>query len=62
MKKGNAIFSFNLKNGSGETESWFIDLKREGKVGKGEAPEGGKADGGFSDSSSATGHPGLGCW
>ncbi|MDI1490279.1 MAG: hypothetical protein OHK93_001479 [Ramalina farinacea] len=44
VKKGNAIFSFNLKNNAGETESWFIDLKKEGKVGKGEFPEGEKAD------------------
>lgn len=46
VKKGNAVFAFNLKNPAGETQSWFIDLKTEGAVGKGEAPEGGKADGG----------------
>ena len=45
VKKGDAVFSFTLKNPSGDTESWFIDLKKEGKVGKGEAPEGAKADG-----------------
>jgi len=44
MKKANAIFSFTLKNKAGKTESWNIDLKNEGKVSKGEAPEGGKAD------------------
>ncbi|KAL9125719.1 MAG: hypothetical protein Q9217_005121 [Psora testacea] len=44
VKKGNAVFSFNLKNTAGETESWFIDLKKDGVVGKGDAPEGGKAN------------------
>ena len=36
VKKGNAIFAFNLKNGSGETGSWYIDLKEKGEVVKGE--------------------------
>ena len=45
VKKGNAVFSFTLKNAAGETESWHIDLKKEGVVGKGDAPEGMKADG-----------------
>ncbi|KAG8533784.1 uncharacterized protein KY384_001525 [Bacidia gigantensis] len=44
VKKGNAVFSFNLKNAAGDTDSWHIDLKKEGKVGKGEAPDGEKAD------------------
>ncbi|RFU29132.1 hypothetical protein B7463_g7204, partial [Scytalidium lignicola] len=35
IKQGNAIFAFTLKNKAGETESWHIDLKNEGKVGKG---------------------------
>ncbi|KAF2155280.1 sterol-binding-like protein [Myriangium duriaei CBS 260.36] len=43
IKKGGAIFAFTLKNGSGETDSWFIDLKETGTVGKGPAPEGKKA-------------------
>ncbi|KAK4697539.1 hypothetical protein P7C71_g551, partial [Lecanoromycetidae sp. Uapishka_2] len=41
VKKGNAVFAFTLKNNAGETESWFIDLKQKGEVGKG-TPE--KAD------------------
>ena len=45
VKKGQAIFAFTLKNGSGGTDSWHIDLKDKGAVGKGEAPEGKKADG-----------------
>ena len=45
VKKGDAVFSFTLKNAAGDSESWYIDLKKEGKVGKGEAPEGAKADG-----------------
>ena len=36
VKKGNAIFAFNLKNGSGEIGSWYIDLKEKGEVVKGE--------------------------
>ncbi|KAH8811696.1 putative fatty acid-binding protein [Xylogone sp. PMI_703] len=35
IKQGNAVFAFTLKNKAGETESWHIDLKNEGKVGKG---------------------------
>ncbi|OAK97676.1 sterol-binding-like protein [Phaeosphaeriaceae sp. SRC1lsM3a] len=42
IKKGGVIFAFTLKNTSGETESWFIDLKETGTVGKGLAPEGKK--------------------
>lgn len=41
IKKGAAIFAFTLKN-SGKEESWFIDLKETGTVGKGLAPEGKK--------------------
>ncbi|KAL2165729.1 hypothetical protein VTG60DRAFT_3942 [Thermothelomyces hinnuleus] len=35
IKQGNAVFAFNLKNAAGETESWHIDLKNKGVVGKG---------------------------
>ncbi|KAK3360166.1 SCP2 sterol-binding domain-containing protein [Lasiosphaeria hispida] len=35
IKQGNAVFAFNLKNAAGETESWHIDLKNKGEVGKG---------------------------
>ena len=45
MKKGGAIFAFTLKNDKGESASWHIDLKETGTVGKGVAPEGGKANG-----------------
>jgi hypothetical protein len=45
IKKAGAIFAFTLKNKGGAQESWFIDLKKEGSVGKGAAPAGGKADG-----------------
>lgn len=45
IKKGGAIFAFILKNDQGETKDWFIDLKESGKVGKGNAPEGKKANG-----------------
>jgi putative sterol carrier protein len=43
VKKGGAIFAFTLKNGAGDTDSWYIDLKETGTVGKGAAPEGKKA-------------------
>jgi hypothetical protein len=35
IKQGNAVFAFTLKNKAGETESWNIDLKNKGEVGKG---------------------------
>lgn len=47
VKKGGAVFAFTIKNQGGETESWYIDLKKTGTVGKGAAPEGGKSDGEF---------------
>lgn len=42
IKQGNAVFAFTLKNAAGETESWHIDLKNKGTVGKGlgEKPNG----------------------
>jgi putative sterol carrier protein len=43
IKTGNAIFAFTLKNSAGTQESWYIDLKETGTVGKGAAPEGKKA-------------------
>ncbi|KAF2470924.1 sterol-binding-like protein [Lindgomyces ingoldianus] len=43
IKKGGAIFAFQLKNGE-KVESWYIDLKETGTVGKGTAPEGKKAN------------------
>ncbi|KAI9659822.1 MAG: hypothetical protein M1821_001173 [Bathelium mastoideum] len=43
IKKGGAIFAFTLKN-KGQEESWYIDLKEKGVVGKGAAPPGGKAN------------------
>lgn len=42
IKQGNGIYAFTLKNAAGETDSWHIDLKNEGKVNKG---VGEKADG-----------------
>ncbi|ROV96248.1 hypothetical protein VMCG_07707 [Cytospora schulzeri] len=35
IKQGNGVYAFTLKNTAGETESWHIDLKNEGKVSKG---------------------------
>ena len=45
IKKGGCVFAFTLKNKAGKTESWHVDLKKDGTVGKGAAPSGGKADG-----------------
>jgi len=45
IKKGGAVFAFTLSNADGQQESWYIDLKRDGVVGKGTNPEGMKADG-----------------
>ena len=39
IKKGGAVFAFTLKNKAGATESWYIDLKEKGEVGKGEPPK-----------------------
>jgi hypothetical protein len=50
IKKAGAIFAFTLKNKEGTTQSWYIDLKNEGKVEKGAAPSGGKADGEYKHS------------
>lgn len=44
IKKGNAIFAFTLTNAAKASESWYIDLKKTGAVGKGLAPEGAKPD------------------
>jgi len=45
IKKGGAIFAFTLKNEQGEQQTWHIDLKETGTVGKGLAPEGKKPGG-----------------
>lgn len=52
IKSGNAIFAFTLKNQNGAQESWHVDLKETGKVGKGTAPDGKKANGKLSLSTS----------
>ncbi|PWW71885.1 sterol-binding-like protein [Tuber magnatum] len=44
LKKGKAIFAFALSNKAKETESWYLDLKTTGTVGKGLAPEGATPD------------------
>ncbi len=41
IKSANAVFGFTLKN-NGKEESWHIDLKETGTVGRGTAPEGKK--------------------
>lgn len=35
IKQADAVFAFTLKNKAGETDSWHIDLKKKGEVGKG---------------------------
>ena len=47
IKKGGNIFAFTLKNDQGKEESWHIDLKETGTVGKGLAPQGKKPGGKF---------------
>ena len=37
------MFAFELTNDKGDKESWYLDLKESGKVGKGQPPK--KADG-----------------
>ncbi|KAI9665295.1 MAG: hypothetical protein M1831_001732 [Alyxoria varia] len=41
IKQGGAIFAFTIKNGS-TTDSWHIDLKNKGVVGKGLSTEDGQ--------------------
>lgn len=42
MDMGKGVYAFTLKNTAGETDSWHIDLKNKGAVGKGlgEKPDG----------------------
>ena len=47
IKQAKSIFAFTLKNKEGKTESWFLDLKKDGVVGKGLAPSGAKPTGMF---------------
>ncbi|KFY62833.1 hypothetical protein V497_02200 [Pseudogymnoascus sp. VKM F-4516 (FW-969)] len=35
IKMGQSVFAFTLKNKAGETDSWHIDLKKDGVVAKG---------------------------
>ena len=35
IKKANGVFTFTIKNAAGDVESWHIDLKTAGAVGKG---------------------------
>ncbi|RAK77928.1 SCP2 sterol-binding domain-containing protein [Aspergillus fijiensis CBS 313.89] len=44
IDKAKAVVSFSLKNSEGKEESWYLDLKDKGVVGKGAAPQGEKAD------------------
>ncbi|KAL2812501.1 SCP2 sterol-binding domain-containing protein [Aspergillus granulosus] len=44
VKTAQTVVAFTLKNSSGKEESWYLDLKDKGVVGKGAAPAGGKAD------------------
>lgn len=55
IKKGGNIFAFTLKNDQGKEESWHIDLKETGTVGKGLAPQG-KKPGGKSPNLEGQGH------
>lgn len=42
IKQANMVAQFDLKNKEGKTESWYLDIKNKGEVGKGKAP--GKVD------------------
>jgi hypothetical protein len=45
VNQAKAVVAFTIKNADGKEESWHLDLKENGAVGKGAAPQGGKADG-----------------
>ncbi|KAJ3033041.1 hypothetical protein HDV00_006826 [Rhizophlyctis rosea] len=42
IKKTKAVFAFDITNGEGKKQSWFVDVKNDGAVGAGAPP--GKAD------------------
>ncbi|OJJ59654.1 hypothetical protein ASPSYDRAFT_44036 [Aspergillus sydowii CBS 593.65] len=44
ISKAQTVVAFTLKNKDGKEESWHLDLKEKGVVGKGAAPAGKKAD------------------
>ncbi|KAL4908389.1 hypothetical protein BDW74DRAFT_147373 [Aspergillus multicolor] len=44
IKNAQTVVAFQLKNAAGKEESWHLDLKEKGVVGKGPAPPGKKAD------------------
>ncbi|KAI9376050.1 SCP2 sterol-binding domain-containing protein [Aspergillus egyptiacus] len=44
IAKAQTVVAFTLKNKDGKEESWYLDLKEKGVVGKGAAPPGKKAD------------------
>ncbi|RDW65821.1 SCP2 sterol-binding domain-containing protein [Aspergillus mulundensis] len=44
IKNAQTVVAFQLKNDAGKEESWHLDLKENGVVGKGAAPPGKKAD------------------
>ncbi|KAL4932075.1 SCP2 sterol-binding domain-containing protein [Aspergillus undulatus] len=44
IKTAQTVVAFTLKNKDGKEESWHLDLKDKGVVGKGAAPAGKKAD------------------
>ncbi|KAL5333969.1 SCP2 sterol-binding domain-containing protein [Aspergillus crustosus] len=44
IKTAQTVVGFTLKNKDGKEQSWHLDLKDKGVVGKGAAPAGGKAD------------------
>lgn len=43
ISKVNAVFQFEVSNKAGKKQTWFVDFKKEGKVGTG-APPSGKPD------------------
>ncbi|KAI9217127.1 hypothetical protein BC828DRAFT_391945, partial [Blastocladiella britannica] len=43
-KKVNAVFQFDVKNGSGDVQAWSLDLKKDGALAVGAVPTGTKAD------------------
>lgn len=45
IKNGKAVFGITLKNPAGETQSWFIDLAKEGKVVQGLDKSDGRSNG-----------------
>lgn len=38
LKQANAVVQFDIKNSAGKVQSWYLEAKKTGEVGKGKSP------------------------